>query len=307
MSLNIMKSKNILVTGANGFIGSKIFENLRKNGLDVYGIDSKISQKKNVYQVDLLKPDFKKIKKLNFPNFEIIIHTAAIAHFDSISQHNNIIEINLKITKNLLNTNIINNNAHVIFLSSVSVYGEDGRNNVVKVGDKLKPSNFYGISKIKCEKYLLSKYKNLDILRLSPVYSKDNFKDVNKRIFLPILNTIKVKIIPSPKFSFCHLKTLLKVVNDIVYNKSHINQRIFNISDEFIYNQNDLINNSKYITLHERFFRIFYYISFIIDLNFMYKFRSYYWKFFRNNIYLCNYKLKSNYKENLLEYFKKYD
>ena len=48
--------KKILITGAAGFIGGKLFEFLKKKGFDVYGIDFNVINKvdSKILDVDLL-------------------------------------------------------------------------------------------------------------------------------------------------------------------------------------------------------------------------------------------------------------
>lgn len=296
-------NKNILITGSNGFIGNSIFESIKNLGFNVYGIDYSNSNISNKFKIDLLNIDDLIKNKVKFPKFDVIIHTAAIAHFKSINQSKKIIDINFKMTSNLIDSEIINKKTHMIFLSSISVYGEDGRKTFVKVNDELNPSTLYGVSKKKCEEYLLSRFKKIDILRLCPVYSKKNLKDIQKRINFPFFNKIKLKVYPSPIFSFCHLENISKIILDILRNKRQQSQRIFNISDKTTYKQNDLLVNVKYpVILPEKLFRIFYMFTFIINLNAMHKIRCIYWKFFRNNIYKNNYQLKADLKENLLDY-----
>ena len=66
----------ILVTGAAGFLGSKVFNNLAKEGYNVYGIDnlrrgklSNLETKKNFFKIDL--ENHKKVK--NFLKNPVIL------------------------------------------------------------------------------------------------------------------------------------------------------------------------------------------------------------------------------------------
>ena len=75
----------ILVTGAAGFLGSRVFNNLAKEDYNVYGIDnlrrgklSNLETKKNFFKIDL--ENYKKVKSFlkNKGPFDTIIHLATI-------------------------------------------------------------------------------------------------------------------------------------------------------------------------------------------------------------------------------------
>ena len=75
-----MKIKKILITGAAGFIGSRLFKYLKDKGYDVYGIDFDIINKPNdkIFDVNLLDYENKNecFSKIN-PEF--IFHLAAFS------------------------------------------------------------------------------------------------------------------------------------------------------------------------------------------------------------------------------------
>ena len=113
------------------------------------------------------------------PNKFILIHTAALAH-EKNSDEKYIFDKNVKMVRNIINI-LSKRIIKLIFLSSVSVYGEDGNKSKIKVSHSLKPYNLYGKSKVKCEELIInSDLKEYRILRLAPVYDKNNLKDVKK-------------------------------------------------------------------------------------------------------------------------------
>lgn len=71
--------KTLLITGVSGFIGSKVY-NLFHKDYDLYGLDmSNAYNFKNFIKCDLRQKD--KLKsKLKNRKFDIIIHTAGLAH-----------------------------------------------------------------------------------------------------------------------------------------------------------------------------------------------------------------------------------
>ena len=120
--------KDFLITGAAGFIGSKLLSYLISKGESVNGFDNfKFSHKKNylknskyLIKCDILnKKDLAKI----LPKFKHIIHLAAVDNrklfVDKFDKSN---QINIEGTKNILD--IINNNQKLTYFSSNMVYGE---------------------------------------------------------------------------------------------------------------------------------------------------------------------------------------
>ena len=80
----LFKKKRILVTGAAGFLGSHLSEQLSKLGHDIIGIDNMIggyddNVSKNIefHKVDCC--DFEKIKMI-MKGINIVYHCAATAH-----------------------------------------------------------------------------------------------------------------------------------------------------------------------------------------------------------------------------------
>ncbi len=72
----------------------------------------------------------------------------------------------------------------LVFLSSVAVYGLDGREYPVTVEDKKRPASEYGLSKLKCEDVILdSGIEDFFILRPTPVFDDDHLDDIKKRVY----------------------------------------------------------------------------------------------------------------------------
>jgi len=285
-----MDVSRILITGINGFIGKSLASKLEKNGYEVWGISSSISNKDKNFKIDLLDED--SIIKFyeNSPEFLFVIHTAALAHGQKPPKGESIFSTNTKMTKNLIehsNKKI----KGIIFLSSVAVYGEENRGDLVSIDDYKKPSTNYGLSKLSCEEFIINSIiKNRIILRLPPVYDDNNLTDVKKRVFLPGLKSVKIILKPSPKHSLISLENTTKIIVDIL-KRDFKKTKIFNISDGIPHNQEDLANwfKGKKIILPILLTRPIYWITFLLPNKYKYKIRCLYNKFFENNIYKINY------------------
>ena len=160
-------SKNILVTGGAGYIGSHIVEQLIKNKENVIILDNLVTGYKKLInkKAKFVKADIKNKSKITKIikdyNISSIIHLAAYLNVSEAENNkkkyyqNNIIG-----TKNLLEACKNSNVKNIIFSSSCSVYGNVKGS--VNENKKLNPQSYYAYTKYKGEeliKRLSSKYK----------------------------------------------------------------------------------------------------------------------------------------------------
>jgi nucleoside-diphosphate-sugar epimerase len=186
--------KKILITGSNGFIGSYLNQKILTSDIfKAYCIDLSNSFKfKFFYSGDI--SDFETVNGIvRKISPDIIIHCAGVAHqkLGGVDK-NKYFMINSEATLNLAGAAAkINPDVHFVFLSSISVYGENFSDEkpVLEESD-LNPSSDYAKSKLDAEIKLIDLYKNgvlkkLDILRLAPVYDSDWTLNLDKRVFGP--------------------------------------------------------------------------------------------------------------------------
>jgi len=186
--------RTILITGAAGFIGSKLCNRLSSHG-KVVGVDIR---KKNISlaNIDWEMADLSDFKSVTAICKEycpdVIIHCAGIAHqkigaIDSATY----MKINSEATENLAKVaGIINPRLNFIFLSSVSVYGEENLSPPVSEKSECHPSSDYALSKLIAERHLISLFdegviNSLIILRLAPVYDREWSLNLDRRVFAP--------------------------------------------------------------------------------------------------------------------------
>lgn len=152
-----MKIENILVVGANGFVGYYLVKRLLQCKYMVIGLDcnddniSEFLEKDNYMfiKMNLFEEDFFNIKI----KIDVIVNLAAIGHGTLLSKKNEVIfdpiYVNLKITEKLFKYAISYNVKHVIQMSSASVYGNSMR--IQNEEMSLELNSPYAISKATME------------------------------------------------------------------------------------------------------------------------------------------------------------
>ena len=172
----------ILVTGGAGYIGSKIVLDLIKKKKKVVVIDnlstgfkSLINKKSTFYKLDFSDPRIKKIIKKH--DINTIIHCAAStsvieANKNKKKYYSNNIFKTKELLKNIKDLKI----EYFIYSSTCAVYGNVKK--IVNESTKLKPINYYGVTKLEAEK-LVKKYSKKNkfkfgILRYFNVAGADN-------------------------------------------------------------------------------------------------------------------------------------
>ncbi|TFG01495.1 MAG: SDR family oxidoreductase [Promethearchaeota archaeon] len=157
------KEKNILVTGAAGFIGSNLVDILIQLGAKVVGIDNlfngrleNIETARKAQNFTFHKGD---IRDYNFllditSDIDIIFHEAAFTSVpQSVKMPYSCNDVNVNGVLNVLNSSLKNNVEKIIFASSSSVYG-DTPTLPKKENMRRLPISPYGAAKLACEAYM---------------------------------------------------------------------------------------------------------------------------------------------------------
>lgn len=142
-----MPKKNILVTGANGFIGKALVNGLDRNQFNVFALDNENRREPNDLPVEkFYLQDITVPFKLDVP-FDHVLHLAAlnVTHVDA-AEYQEYHRVNVRGTENLIKTVHSKNFA---FMSTVKVYRrQDG---LIDEHSPVKPEGDYARSKLEAE------------------------------------------------------------------------------------------------------------------------------------------------------------
>lgn len=224
--------QNILITGASGFVGQNLTKHLKNYNLITIS-------RKNGFDYNLIDYNF-----LDNNKIEIIIHLAGKAHdLKMISNNSEYYEANTNLTISLFDSFLKSNAKIFIFLSSVKAVKDFTKCPLTEDTDPT-PISVYGKSKLKAEKYLLSKKldykKKLFILRPCMIHGPGNKGNLN------LLYKLVSKNLPWPlgsfenKRSFCSVDNLNFIIEQLI-SRDDISSGIYNIADDEPLSTNHII------------------------------------------------------------------
>lgn len=261
---NLMVNKNILLTGAAGFIGSNLTKLLLDNGFFVLGIDnfnnsySPALKRNNIKDYlryenyKLLDLDFRYLDKMDqiFCDFKpsVVIHLGARAGVHgSLKEPQEYSEVNVTGTINLLELSVKHKVEKFIFASSSSVYG--GTNTIpFKEDDQsLKPLSPYAASKLAgehfCSVYSYLYHLPIIVLRFFTVYGPNQRPDLSIFKFARAIDQeeyIEIYGDGSARRDFTYIMdTLDGIMKSISYTKSQF--EIFNLGESKNYSLKEVI------------------------------------------------------------------
>ncbi|MES2778083.1 MAG: NAD(P)-dependent oxidoreductase [Bacteroidota bacterium] len=199
----------ILITGSNGFVGSRLMYYFEKKGFEVAGIDRNpkcnIEPHRNTIIGDILRnEDLEKLAG----DFDWLIHCAAAKHDFGVTDEQ-YYEDNVTATESIAAFALRRNILKLVYYSTVSSYGHEAV--PCDENGPFKPNTYYGETKYLGEGVLekwLAKTHNgtLVLLRPSVIYGPHNYANMYN-----LINTIY-------KFPFMvgkggHIKSLVSLEN----------------------------------------------------------------------------------------------
>ena len=242
-------SKNILVTGSEGYIGSVLVEELVKNGYLVTGIDNcyfeESRDKSRLKNYRLIKEDIRKIDKLDLSPYFAVIHLAALSNdITGDIRPEKTFDINYLSTVRIAQKAKREGVKRFLFSSSCSIYGI-AKNGIVDETSRINPLTPYAKAKIAAEielKKLTDDRFCVGLLRNSTVYGySPNFRNdlVVNNLVTVALATKKITIMSDgtpwrPLIDVLDLSSIF--IKFLEVDPDLINGQVFNIG----FNKNNL-------------------------------------------------------------------
>lgn len=197
---NNTTKKSILVTGANGFIGSHFIQSYQ----DQYHIRTASLQKTP-------------IDELNLAGVDAVLHLAALAQQSKKISWESYHSVNTVLTEKLAEKAKASGVSQFVFFSSIKVYGNDGdldnHQFTLNEGSEAKPTDFYGLSKLMAEKALLEMQSDrfkVAIIRPAMVYGAG----IKGNMFSLMKLVKKVPILP---FDYAINRRALVGINNLLH------------------------------------------------------------------------------------------
>lgn len=263
-----MKTKkflNILITGANGFIGNAVMQELLKyNNLSIIELSSKVSTnicnkfpRENVIFLSHNNYNFDANYLLNSgcENVEVILHIGAfIPKFVADANNINLCSANITNTAKLINSKLPNLQK-IIYISTLDVYTESAE--IISENTLTNPISLYGWSKLYSEKIIenFAKQNNLtyQILRLGHVFGEgeEKYKKMLPLTIKNVLTNNDINIFGNGEDirTFIYIKDVAKAIVNAIFLKEHnVINNIINIVGEQQISINDLVKKINEIS-----------------------------------------------------------
>lgn len=244
-----------LIVGASGFIGKKIYSNLKMGSEDVHGTyypNLAKNSSDNMILLDLNKKDsFDAINK----KYNYVIFSHGISKIEHCEQEKETTyNLNVLNTINLLkHLKNLNNEIIPVYLSTNMVYGWGKRDPVES--DATFPETEYGRQKLEVEKHIFKEFDRHIILRLTRVYGVEKGdKTIFTSMMDDLLRNISVVVADKIFISPVYVEDVVGVIKSMVKNNIF---GTFNLGGDYtdsIYNFAK--NMAKYFNLNSELIKI---------------------------------------------------
>tara|TARA_B100000287_G_scaffold426688_1_gene475040 strand:+ start:264 stop:1244 length:981 start_codon:yes stop_codon:yes gene_type:complete len=149
--------KKLLITGANGFIGSSLMRYYQKQGQDVVGVDL-VGNRDDIFEGDIANPET--IVHL-LQECDVIIHTAALV--SNAMQDHQMWQVNVLATSNLIHAAKEHNIRRFVQISSIVAYGNSAIGEIDESYPVHADGGNYVLTKLASEHVVLDAQANSDM------------------------------------------------------------------------------------------------------------------------------------------------
>ena len=243
----------ILITGAAGYLGTKITDYILRNynDIEITGVDNfyhgnsrtiipfLLNSRYTFIKQDLL--DYSKYAKLNLHSFDIVLPLAALVGFPICEDHSHYsYQINFDSIQVLIQN--LNPKTLVIYPNSNSGYGTVPEGVICTEDRQLNPISFYGKTKMWAEEYIRKSYDNYIILRLATVFGASfrprNDLLVNNFVLKAMRDKYNVIYDGRAVRNYIHIGDIARAIDHCITNRNKMVGNIYNVG-------NDSLNMNK--------------------------------------------------------------
>jgi UDP-glucose 4-epimerase len=233
-----MSGNKIFLYGSNGFIGSKLKQQIKKNS-KIHTVYPNYTTKNNI---NFTYDEHKNFWKKKIIKFNFLVY---------LSFNNDLKDLQKKTNQNISNTIIpllalndaikdVKKKIRIIYLSTASIYGDQKKNLPVKEDASINLQNIYDHLKLISENILVNsnnKFLDYQILRLSNVYgiNKSKKKQNNRQIVNKIINNCLIKkniaIFGTGNYirDYIHINDLCDLIEKFVTRNNLKENQIYNV------------------------------------------------------------------------------
>ena len=243
------RSKNVLVTGAAGFLGSHLAEKLSNMNHKVVGVDNMMGgYKDNVPEnIEFFNMDCCDLEKMNklMKNIDVVYHCAATAHEGlSVFSPFEITKNNYLASVSVFSAAVSKKVKRIVFCSSMARYGAQK----VPFNEDMipKPLDPYGISKVASEQVLINlcELNNIEWVIAVPhniIGPRQKYDDPFRNVVSIMINRMLQNKAPiiygdgQQKRCFSYIDDCLSCLIPML-DQSNLNKQIINIGpdEEFV-------------------------------------------------------------------------
>lgn len=224
----------ILVTGASGFVGRYLVNDLSRTDEVIACVRQKSNHMPSSVQQTVSSSFF----DLAIPkDTDVIVHLAGIAH----NKNNSVDEfkkINVDGTLELARKALESNIKRFIFMSSIGVNGNSTHGKAFTEQDTPNPTNDYTKSKYEAEKALAKLFENtnIDLVIIRPplIYAHDAPGNFSKLLMLIKLGQFLPFGCTHNQRSFIAIENLVSFITACIYHDTKINETFLIADDEVI-------------------------------------------------------------------------
>lgn len=253
-----MSTESILVTGASGYIGSLIAKDFLHLGFEVLGLDVRPPQGARIDSSNYRFLEADVTRSETFPESvrtaSVLVHCAALVHRRSADLSRSIyFRVNHEGTRNILLALDPTHLRRVVFLSTVSVYGQSKPGRIIEESTLPFPMDPYGESKLAAEKEVQSFCQKrripFTVFRLAPVYGAGFLLNIEKRVYLPKQVAFYKIGDGTQRISMCAVSNVVDAVSQSLKAGGGLDG-VFNLKDGEDYSINEIIAVMRRINKH---------------------------------------------------------